>query len=148
MLCGLLCERGQTSTTSKKLHEIFDRFQIWSNITQHACCNILQHIATGWPNACNMFCPTMFAQQFCPRCCAEMLLAFGQALSPAGTRPRYVQWWLNQRWFKSLTRVLNFQLTKTLDSEDGSRTGCQNVSHQQQSFSGLQSLRWSISIKM
>ena len=28
-----------------------------------------------------------------------------------------------------------------LDSEDGSRTGCRNVSHEQQSFSGLRSLK-------
>ena len=34
---------------------------------------------------------------------------------------------------------LNFQLTKSdhLASEDGFRTGCPNVSRQQQSFSGL-----------
>ena len=35
-----------------------------------------------------------------------------------------------------------------LDSEDGFRTGCRNVSHLQQSFSGLQSPRWSFSIKV
>ena len=43
---------------------------------------------------------------------------------------------------------MNFQLTKlSLDSEDGFRKGCRNVSHKQQSFSGLQSPRWS-SIKV
>jgi len=35
-----------------------------------------------------------------------------------------------------------------LDSEDGFRTDCRNVSPQQQSFSGLQSPRWSFSIKL
>ena len=35
-----------------------------------------------------------------------------------------------------------------LDSEDGFRTGCRNVSHKQQSFSGLQSPRWSFSTKV
>ena len=30
------------------------------------------------------------------------------------------------------------------DSEDGGRTGCRHVSRQQQSFSGLQSPRWSL----
>ena len=38
-------------------------------------------------------------------------------------------------------------LTLPLDSEDGFRTGCRNVSHQQQSFSGLLSPRWSFSMK-
>jgi len=40
---------------------------------------------------------------------------------------------------------LNFhlRLRLSLDSEDGFRTGCQNVSHKQQSFWGLQSPRWS-----
>ena len=42
----------------------------------------------------------------------------------------------------------NFQLTKTTtDADDDFRTGCRNVSHKQQSFSGLQSPRWSFSIK-
>ena len=35
-----------------------------------------------------------------------------------------------------------------LDPEDGFRTGRRNVSHQQQSFSGLQSPRWSFSIML
>ena len=35
-----------------------------------------------------------------------------------------------------------------LDSKDGFRTGCRNVSRQQQSFSGLQSPKWSFSIKV
>ena len=39
-------------------------------------------------------------------------------------------------------------LTLPLDSEDGFRTGCRNVSHSQQSFSGLQSPWWSFSIKV
>ena len=37
---------------------------------------------------------------------------------------------------------------KSLDSEDGFRTCCRNVSHQQQSFSRLQPPRWSFSIKV
>ena len=36
---------------------------------------------------------------------------------------------------------------KSLDFEDGFRTGCRNVSRKQQSFLGLQSPRWSFSIK-
>ena len=36
-----------------------------------------------------------------------------------------------------------FNWLKSLDSEDGFRTGCWNVSRQQQSFSGLQLPRWS-----
>jgi len=36
---------------------------------------------------------------------------------------------------------------KKIDSEDGFRTGCRNVSHKQQSFSGFQSPRRSSSIK-
>ena len=35
-----------------------------------------------------------------------------------------------------------------LHSEDGFRTGCRNVSHKQQSFSGLQSPRWPFPIKV
>ena len=35
-----------------------------------------------------------------------------------------------------------------LDSENGFRTDCRNISRQQQSFSGLQSPRWSFSIKV
>ena len=35
--------------------------------------NMLQHIATGWPNVCNM-------SNNAARCCVEMLRAFGQAL--------------------------------------------------------------------
>ena len=45
------------------------------------------------------------------------------------------------RPIKSLSRVLNLQLKLSLDSEDGFRTGCRNVSRQQQSFLGLQSPR-------
>jgi len=33
------------------------------------------------------------------------------------------------------------------DSEHGFCTGCRNISHKQPSFSGLQSPRWSFSIK-
>ena len=42
-----------------------------------------------------------------------------------------------------LNLVSNFQLRLrlSLDSEDGFRTGCRNVSHKQQSFLGLQSPR-------
>ena len=44
---------------------------------------------------------------------------------------------------------LNFQLTKlSLDSEDCFCTDCRNVSRQKQSFSVLQSLRRSFSIKV
>ena len=39
-------------------------------------------------------------------------------------------------------------LKLSLDCVDGFRTGCLNISHQQQSFSGLQSPRWSFSIKV
>ena len=39
-------------------------------------------------------------------------------------------------------------LKLSLDSEDGFCTGCQNISHKQQSLSGLQSPRWSFSIKV
>ena len=35
-----------------------------------------------------------------------------------------------------------------VDSEDGFRKGCRNVSRQQQAFSGLHSARWSFSIKV
>jgi len=48
---------------------------------------------------------------------------------------------------KSLTRVFKF-FWEDYHSEDGFRTGCRNVSHEQQSFSGLQSPRWSFSIKV
>ena len=33
-------------------------------------------------------------------------------------------------------------LRLSLDSEDGFRTGCRNISHKQKSFSGLESPRW------
>ena len=36
-------------------------------------------------------------------------------------------------------------LRPSRDPEDGFRTGCRNISHKQQSFSGLQSPRWSFS---
>ena len=38
-----------------------------------------------------------------------------------------------------LNLVSNFQLRLSLNSKDGFCTGCRNVSHKQQSFSGLQS---------
>ena len=60
--------------------------------------NMSQHVATGWPNACNMLRPTMLrfvALKCCDRlsgackcwanivgiCCVEMLLSFGRGLS-------------------------------------------------------------------
>ena len=55
---------------------------------------------------------------------------------------------------KLLTRVFEFSIKKknysklSLDSEDGFHTGCQNISCQKQSFSGFQSPRWSLSIKV
>lgn len=39
-------------------------------------------------------------------------------------------------------------LKLSLDCKDDFRTGCPNISHQHQSFSGLQSPRWSFSIKV
>ena len=45
-------------------------------------------------------------------------------------------------------KLLLVCLQVLLDSEGGFRTGCRNVSRQQQSFSGLQSPRWSFSIKV
>ena len=64
-------------------------------------------------------------------------------------------------WLKKITRVTGV-LRRTvagdcrfdnlcrghLQSQDGFRTGCWNVSRQQQSFSGHQSPRWSFSIKV
>ena len=64
---------------------------------QHALSSMSQHIATGWPNVCNMLCPTMMwyvVLKCCMRlaspfttwsnnvviCCAEMLWAFGRGL--------------------------------------------------------------------
>ena len=62
--------------------------------------NMFQHVATGWPNACNMLRPTMLrsvAFKCCDRClagackcwannvgicCVEMLLSFGRGLMP------------------------------------------------------------------
>ena len=48
--------------------------------------------------------------------------------------------------------LIPYRITKgdiiSLDSEDGLRTGCRNVSHKQQSFSGLQPPRWLFSIKV
>ena len=45
-------------------------------------------------------------------------------------------------------KLLLVSLLERLDSEGGFRTGCRNVSRQQQSFSGLQSPRWWFSIKV
>ena len=39
-------------------------------------------------------------------------------------------------------------LKLSLDSEDGFHTDCWNISHQEQSFSGLQSPKWSFTIKI
>ena len=33
--------------------------------------NMLQHIATGWPNVCNMLCPTML-QDVALKCCERL----------------------------------------------------------------------------
>ena len=52
-----------------------------------------------------------------------------------------------ESWFTNLEQTA-LNRYQTLDSEDGLRTGCRNVSHQRQSFSGLQSPRLSFSIKV
>ena len=43
--------------------------------------NMLQHIVTGWPNVCNMLCPTML-QDVALKCCERLVrpLACEQAL--------------------------------------------------------------------
>ena len=41
-----------------------------------------------------------------------------------------------------------FRVKSSMMTEDGFHTGCQNVSHQQQSLSRLQSPRWPLSIKV
>ena len=57
-----------------------------------------------------------------------------------------------RKWFEPGSNVpcLNDHLgaVKLLDSEDGFRTGCRNISRQQESFSGLQSPRSLLSIKV
>ena len=57
-----------------------------------------------------------------------------------------------RKWFEPGSNIpwLNDHLgaVKLLDSEDGFRTGCRNISRQQQSFSGLQSPRSLLSIKV
>ena len=58
----MLRERGQTSTTSKNL-TVFKLDPTSSNISQH--------IATGWPNVCNMLCPTML-QDVALKCCERL----------------------------------------------------------------------------
>ena len=45
------------------------------------------------------------------------------------------------------SKLMINRLKPSVDSEDGFRTGCWNVSHQQQSISGPQLSRWSFSIK-
>jgi len=47
-----------------------------------------------------------------------------------------------------LPGFLNFLIRLSLDSKDVFPRGCWNVSHKQKSFSGLQSPRWSFSIKV
>ena len=38
--------------------------------------NMSQHVATGWPNAHNMLCPTML--RYVAICCVDMLRSFGR----------------------------------------------------------------------
>ena len=80
-----------------------------------ALSNMLQHIATGWPNVCNMLCTTMLwhvvlASPFTIRsksvviCCVEMLGAFGRGLI------RCLLWfcmigWKNSRHFLNQSEV-------------------------------------------
>ena len=47
-----------------------------------------------------------------------------------------------------MTRIIVVIVYSQGNSEDGFRTGCRNVSHKQQSFSGLQLPRSSFSIKV
>ena len=55
----------------------------------------------------------------------------------------------NIPWLKKIIWVIGvLRTTVVCDSEDDCRTGCRNVSRKQQSFSGLQSPRWSFSIKV
>ena len=61
--CVNVAKRVQHHATSKMLHATFDRFQMWSNM--------LQHIATGWPNVCNMLYPTML-QDVALKCCERL----------------------------------------------------------------------------
>ena len=56
--------------------------------------------------------------------------------------------WKRSSWRFEPWEGLLFVTGWSLDSEHGFRTGCRNVSHKQQSFSGLQSPRWSFSIKV
>ena len=84
-----------------------------------------------------------------------MRVILGCCLSVASSQPITSR--IYQRLLYLLTNQIAHQgfwifnwLKLSLDSEDGFRTGCRNVSHQQQSFefSGLQSPRWSFSIKV
>ena len=79
------------------------------------------------------------------------ILALGKWFEPRSNIP----------WLKKIIRVIlvlrrtvlckwrfdvsldSFDVSRDLDSEDGLRTGSRNVSHKEQSFSGLQSPRWS-----
>ena len=104
--CWLKFDNGQI------FHATFaDVAWCWSRLARfvHQCCaqacvlvrfsilNMSQHVATGWPNARNMLCPTMLrnvASKCCYRlggackywannvaiCCIEMLRSFGRGL--------------------------------------------------------------------
>ena len=61
----------------------------------------------------------------------------------------FLNWEGSSRWLEIEGLTFRQPVTcKWLDFEDGFLTGCRNVSHQQQSFIGLQSPRWSFSIKV
>ena len=63
----MLRERGRTGITGMQHPKCFTK-----NLTvfkfDPTSSNMLQHIATGWPNVCNMLCPTML-QDVALKCC-------------------------------------------------------------------------------
>ena len=60
---------------------------------------------------------------------------------------QHVTWYLDWKWSSGWLGFWEGQLLETTRAEP-IFTGCRNVSRQQQSFSGLQSSRWSFSMKV
>ena len=76
----MLRERGQTRTTSCNIQNVAQKKLTFFKFDPTSS-NMLQHIATGWPNVCNMLCPTML-QDVALKCCERLAKPLRKILSP------------------------------------------------------------------
>ena len=67
----MLRERGQTMDYNIMQHPKCCTKNLTLFKFDPTCCNISQHIATWWPNVCNMLCPTML-EDVALKCCEHL----------------------------------------------------------------------------